>query len=168
MDEVIKTFHIDWKLMIAQLINLAIVIFVLWKFAVKPLTKLMEKRSKDIEQSLKDAKKIEENLAKSEADKENQLKQARKEAQAIMEKANQQEERQSRQMIDETKTEVQTMIVTAKDQIAQEKQQMLKEAKADLGSLVIEATKKILEKTGAKEIDEKIVSDSLSHLSNKK
>jgi len=60
------------------------------------------------------------------------------------------------------------MIVTAKDQIAQEKQQMLKEAKADLGSLVIEATKKILEKTGAKEIDEKIVSDSLSHLSNKK
>lgn len=168
MDEVIKTFHIDWKLMIAQLINLGIVVFVLWKFAVKPLTKLMEKRSKDIEQSLKDAKKIEENLAKSEAEKENKLKQARKEAQVIIEKANQQGDMQSKQMIEETRTEVQNMIATTKDQIAQEKQKMLKEARSDLGSLVIDATKKILEKTGGKEIDEKIVADSLHHLQNKK
>ena len=62
MEELIQTFHIDWKLLIAQLINFAIVLFVLWKFAIKPLSKTMDKRTNDIEKSIDDAKKIEENL----------------------------------------------------------------------------------------------------------
>ena len=55
MEEIIKTFHIDWKLLIAQAVNFAIVVFALYKFAYKPLLKTMNERTAKIEQGLKDA-----------------------------------------------------------------------------------------------------------------
>ena len=62
MESIIKTFHIDWKLMIAQIINFAIVVGIIWYFAIRPLIKKMTERTKTIEKSLEDAKKIEENF----------------------------------------------------------------------------------------------------------
>ena len=41
MDELVKTFHIDWKLIIAQTVNFTIVLGVLWYFAFKPLMKVI-------------------------------------------------------------------------------------------------------------------------------
>lgn len=167
MDELIKTFHIDWKLLIAQLINFAIVLFILYKFAIKPLSKTMDKRTEEIEKSLKDAKKIEENLAKIEAEKAEKIQQAKKEAAEIIEKSRQQGEEQGQRLVAEAKAEVQTVIAAAKEQIAQEKNQMLKEVKSEVGELVVRATKKILEKTMSKEIDSQLVEESLRQAQNK-
>jgi len=168
MDELIKTFHIDWKLLIAQLVNFGIVLFVLYKFAVKPLSKVMDKRARDIEKSLEDAKKIEENLAKIERERDERIMVAKKEAQEIIEKSRKQGQIQGQQMVDEAKGEVQTIIAAAKEQIVQEKNQMLKDVKSEVSELVIMATKKILEKTINKEIDEKIVEESLQQVHNKR
>ena len=70
MQELITTFHIDWKLLIAQIVNFGLVLFVLWKFAIKPLSKVMADRSKEIEKSLDDAKQIRDNLTKSHEERE--------------------------------------------------------------------------------------------------
>ena len=48
MDSLISTFHIDWHLIVAQLVNFAVVILVLWRFALKPLGKLMDERGQTI------------------------------------------------------------------------------------------------------------------------
>src|SRR3989338_8171266 len=56
MQEFINTFHIDWKLMIAQLFNFAIVFLVFYFLAAKPLKKLMKERGEKIENGLLDAK----------------------------------------------------------------------------------------------------------------
>ncbi|MBU1131330.1 F0F1 ATP synthase subunit B [Patescibacteria group bacterium] len=164
MDELIKTFHIDWKLMIAQIINFAIVLFVLYKFAIKPLSRTMEKRTKRIEKSLDDARQIEENLAKMERDKEENVLEAKKEARKIIEEAMEQGGMQGQQIVNDAKREVQTVISAAKEQIASEKSQMLKDVKAEVGGLVIAATKKILEKTGNKDVDRKLVEESLKDI----
>ena len=56
MDSIISTFHIDWKIIIAQAINFGIVFFILYVYALKPLSKLMEERGEKINQGIKDAK----------------------------------------------------------------------------------------------------------------
>jgi len=55
MEELISTFHIEWQLIIAQLVNFAIVLFVLWKFAYNPILKTLNDRTKKIEKGVKDA-----------------------------------------------------------------------------------------------------------------
>ena len=56
MDSIISTFHIDWKIIIDQAINFGIVFFILYVYALKPLSKLMEERGEKINQGIKDAK----------------------------------------------------------------------------------------------------------------
>ena len=164
MESLIKTFYIDWKLLTAQIINFGIVLFILWKFAINPLVKMMDKRTLEIEKSLKDAKKIEENLDKIEKEKEAKILAAKKEAQEIIASARQQGQAQGQQMIDEAKKDIENIIATAKEQIAQEKSQMLKSVKSEISELVIQSTKKILEKAGTKEIDDKIIKRSLTDI----
>ena len=164
MDELIKTFHIDWKLLIAQLINFGIVLFVVYRFVLKPLSKTMDQRTKEIEKSLDDAKKIESNLAKIEQEREEKILAARKEAQEIVKRAEKQGEVQGQQMVSEAKKEVQTIVAATREQLAQEKHQIIKEIKSEVSELVVMATKKVLEKTGKKEIDQKLVEESLKEL----
>jgi len=164
MDELIKTFHIDWKLLIAQLVNFGIVLWVLYKFAIKPLSKTMDARTEEIEKSLEDAKKIEASLAQTETERQDKLDAAKKDAQEIIEKARQQGERQGKTMVDDAKREVQTVIAAAKEQIAQEKQSMLRELKAEVGTLVVKATAKVLEKVTTKEVDERLIEESLKEV----
>ncbi|MFO7806922.1 MAG: ATP synthase F0 subunit B, partial [Candidatus Moraniibacteriota bacterium] len=68
MESLISNFHIDAGLLIAQVINFAIIFAALYFFALKPLLAVMKDRTKTIEKSLEDAKKAEENLAKAEED----------------------------------------------------------------------------------------------------
>ena len=55
MDSLITTFHIDWKIIIAQVINFLIVFLVLYFFAIKPLKKMMAERADKISKGLTDA-----------------------------------------------------------------------------------------------------------------
>lgn len=68
---------IDWKVLIGQFINFAILFFILKKIAYGPFLALMKKRREDIENGLNKAKEAEENLnkireVKEKADKENE------------------------------------------------------------------------------------------------
>ena len=164
MEELIKTFHLDWKLLIAQLVNFGIVVFVLWKFALKPLMKVMDQRKKEIEKSLDDAKKIEANLIMSGEEREKRILEAKKEAQRIVEEARAQGGEQGQKMIDEAKAEVQTVIAAAKEQIASEKDRMLKEVKGEVSDLVIQTTKKVLSEVVDKKMDSAIIEQSLERI----
>src|SRR3989338_4149708 len=64
MESIISTFHIDWKIIIAQAVNFGVVFVVLYIYALKPLGKLMKERGEKIEAGLNDAKKSNELLQK--------------------------------------------------------------------------------------------------------
>lgn len=75
MESIINTFHIDFKIIIAQIFNFGIVFVVLYIYALKPLSKLMKERSEKIAQGVDDAKKSKELLQKAaEEYKENTIK----------------------------------------------------------------------------------------------
>ena len=65
MESIISTFHIDWKIIIAQAVNFGVVFAVLYFFALKPLGKLMAERSEKIQKGLDHAKESSELLKKA-------------------------------------------------------------------------------------------------------
>lgn len=162
--EILELFGIDWKLMVAQLINFAIVVLVLWKFAVKPLTETMDKRNKEIEQGLFDAEKAKEKLEKVEEEVKEQLQETKKEAAAILEKARQQAEENKQVSVEKTKEEVEALIKKAKAQISSEKDSMVSEVKTEVSKLVVTALEKILSEGLSKDIDKKYIDKVLKDL----
>lgn len=160
--DILELFGVDWKLMLAQLVNFAIVIFVLWKFAIKPLMQTMEKRNNEIEQGLSDAKASAERLDEVEAEVKERLQENRAEAIAILDKAKKQSEENRQAHLEKTKQEVESVIKKAKEQIASEKDSMVAEVKKEVADMVVVALRKILSEDIAKGIDQKYIEKVLS------
>lgn len=146
MDSLIETFHIDFKLLIAQAINFAIVFAVLYFFALKPLMKVMRERTKKIEKSMDEAKEIEQKLAKTEEDYKEKISKARKEAGVILEQAGKQADEKRKEMIVRAKEEIGQVINQEKAKMQTEKAQTLKEIKKEVADLVVVSVEKVLEK----------------------
>ena len=83
MDSIISTFHIDWKIITAQMVNFGVVFVVLYIFALKPLNKLMTERSEKIAKGVGDAKKSAEMLKATSLEYDEVLAKARIEANKI-------------------------------------------------------------------------------------
>ncbi len=145
MEGLIETFHIDWKLLLAQVVNFAIVVAVLYKFAYKPLLKAMNERTGKIEKGLKNAQKAQRQLEEAEKEKEEKLLLVKKEARKILEEAYSQAEKSKAEIMAETQDKALQATEKAKEQIQAEKDKMLQEAKTEIGQLVLAATEKILE-----------------------
>lgn len=167
MDELVKTFHIDWKLLIAQMINFGIVLGVLWYFALKPLMKVMNKRSEDIEKSLKEAKEIEQKLAEAETTKEKIVINAKQEAQIIMEKTQKESEKVREQKLKETRDEMDRIAQKMKSDINIEKEKMLIDAKSHIADLVVAATEKVIKKNVDDESNRALVDETIKQSGNK-
>ncbi len=159
MESLISIFHIDLKLFLAQLINFAIIFFVLYKFAFKPIAKIMQERTDTIEKSLSDAKEVEQKLAETNVEQTRILNEAKKEALAIVENANQSAEANKQKLIEKTKEEVAIIINGEKAKIVQEKEESLKELKQEIAGLVILAVEKVIKEKMDGNKDKEMIED---------
>lgn len=161
MEELVKKFGIEPTLLLAQVINFGLVLFVLWKFAYKPVLKIMRERREKIAKSLADAKAVEQKLAEAEELKQAKLKEARTEAQALMEATSAESERYRQERLKEIEAEMQQHRMQAQAQMQAEKAQAMQEAKAELVNLVMSATQKVVPSGVAKDLDKKLVAEAV-------
>lgn len=143
MDDLIKMFHIDWKLLTAQMINFVIVIGALGIFALKPLVKLMKEREEKIENGVKNAEEMEDKLKEVEKLKQAEIKNGRKEGQDLIHKAEKDAESVRQEKLQKTISEIEKMAKDARGRIREERDEMIKEAKDELGGLIAKALKKV-------------------------
>lgn len=153
MDSLVSTFHLDLKLFIAQTVNFAIVLGVLYFFAFKPIAKMMAERSQKIEKSLADAKEIEDRLQEAETEKKTIITEAKKAATEILAAADLQGVKRQEEMIKKAKEDIEKIISSEKGKLAAEKAETLKELKAETASLVTLTVEKLLKEKmdGAKD-----------------
>jgi F-type H+-transporting ATPase subunit b len=163
MNELLSKLGIDWKLLIAQIVNFLVLLFILWKFAYGPVLAMLEKRQKKIEKGLADADEAHKKLEESADMQKEILKRARTEAKDIVEKAREQAEKAKSEIAVEAKLQSEKIIAGAKSEIEQEKQKTISEIKSEIGSLVTMAAEKIIdEKLDAgknKELIESVIND---------
>ena len=113
---------------IAQILNFLFLVFVLAKFAYKPLMKMMEERKNKIAGDLANAEKAKEDAEGIKAEYAAKLAAARQEAQEIVENARRTAQAAHDKIMAETKAEQEQAIASAKDAITREKQQALGES----------------------------------------
>jgi F-type H+-transporting ATPase subunit b len=163
MESIISTFHIDWKIIIAQAVNFAIVFVVLYIFALKPLSKLMAERSEKIAKGIDDAKINEKLLSETRAEYEATLVKARNEANKIFQDGKKEAEAKKVLMLEDAKKEVSVVIENGKKTLEMEKIKMVEDAKKEIIALAMLATEKIISNKVSSSFDEKTVKE-LKHL----
>lgn len=144
MEEFIETFHIDWKLMIAQLFNFGVVFLAFYLLAAKPLRKLMKERGEVISKGVHDAKVNAEILEKTQKASEEILSQARVEAHKFSQENRKEEEKRRAAMLEDAKKEVKNIIESGKKILEAEKIEMVQEARNEMVSLAMLAAEKIM------------------------
>lgn len=142
---------IDWHSMILQLIAFAILIFILVKWVYPPILKMLDRREKLIEDSVKAAKDANEKSEKAAANVAKIIRNAREEAEEIITSARD----QSTQLLADSEKEAQRRadqtVENAKQQLERDVETARKMLREETVSLVAEATEKI--------INEKVDSD---------
>lgn len=164
MDELIKTFHIEVNLLIAQIVNFTIVLFVLYKFAYGPILKTLNERTKKIEKGLSDAEKAGKKLNEITIKEKEVLADAKKEAQNIIKTAEDQAKANAMSIVLEARNQNEKLLETTKKQIEQEKDKMIIAVKSEIGDLVIAATEKILAEKIDKQKDAEIIARTLKQI----
>jgi len=145
MDSIISTFHIDWKIIIAQAINFGVVFVVLYIFALKQLSKLMAERSEKIAKGINDAKTNATLLAETRAEYDAAIVKAKSVADKIFQDGKKEAENKKISMLEEAKKEVATVIENGKKTLEAEKTKMVEEAKKEIVNLAMLATRKLIE-----------------------
>lgn len=142
--ELLSNLGINGKLLVAQIINFLILLFVLYKFAYGPILKMLEERTKKIEKGLKDADESHKKLAEIVQKEKEVMAEARKEAQAIIVKAEEQAKKSKDEIAVEAKAQAEKIMQDTEKKIEDEKNKMLAEVKGEIAGLVIAATEKLI------------------------
>lgn len=144
--ELISKLGIDWKLISAQIINFALLLFVLYKFAYKPILDMLDKRSKLIEKGVNDAKKSEELLQKMQEQEKEKIAAAAREVGKMLENAKRDAEAMKKDIVAAASAQSDDMLRKTRLQMAEEKEKILVEIRREITPLIVRATSKILQR----------------------
>lgn len=138
--QIFETFGIHQYFFIAQLINFILVIFVLKTFAFGPIQKMLEQRKNRIAEGEEKLKRIEKQLADSEATTAAALEKANNDAKRLIEEAKESAASITEQKTQEAIVSAQNIISKAKEAAQSEQDQMVADLKRDFGRLVTMTT----------------------------
>ena len=164
MEDLIHKLGIDWKLLLAQIVNFVILLFLLKKFLYKPLINLMNNRRQKIEEGLEKARKGEEEFQKIQELRDKELAKVQKEAEVIIQKAREVGDKKQQEILKEAEEKTKKIIEEAKGRIEIEKEKMLKEVRQDVADLVVTATEKILKEKVDKNKEKEMINEVFNKL----
>jgi F-type H+-transporting ATPase subunit b len=140
MSHALHTLGIEWAKLIAQFINFSIVMFVLWRFAYRPVFAMLETRRLKIAESMADAEKIKARLAQTEADRQKILADAGDKADEQINEARVAAARVREQELQKAVAAAEHIIAKARETAVQDHARMLAELKHEVGRLVVQTT----------------------------
>lgn len=146
--EALANIGVDWKLLLAQVVNFGILLFVLKRYAYQPMLKMMDERTAKIERGLLDAEAAQVKLREMEEKEKAVLMEARAEAKKILVETDEAAKKRDALKVAETEERVKKLLADAEVKISDDRSKMLADAKGELAETVLLAVEKILkEKT---------------------
>ncbi|OGZ59844.1 MAG: ATP synthase F0 subunit B [Candidatus Spechtbacteria bacterium RIFCSPHIGHO2_02_FULL_43_15b] len=144
MEELLHNLGIKWQLLLAQIVNFLILLFLLKKFLYKPMLKFMRERRETIERGLKKSELAEIQFQEFRKMQAEQLTKTRTEAQKIMEDAKKRAEEAKAQILEEAKIQAEILFSRANKDIELLKNHRLMEAEHELGKMAVQGMEYLL------------------------
>jgi len=138
IQQIARTFGVDWSHLMAQIISFCIVCLILYRFAYRPVLTMLEERRQQIAQGLANTEAIKAELARTEAQRQEVMDQANAQATKLIEEACVAAARVQEQETQKAIAVAEEIMVKAREAAAQDQARMLAELKHEVGRLVVQ------------------------------
>jgi F-type H+-transporting ATPase subunit b len=164
IQKIASDFGVDWPHLLAQIISFSIVCILLQRFAYKPVLKILDERRQKIAQAQEDAKKSAAELAQTELQRREILRQADERAAKLIEEARAVAARVKEEETQKAIESAQQIIVKSHEAAAQDHARMLEELKREVGRLVVTTTANVTGKILTPEDQRRLAEETASRL----
>ena len=165
IQQLANTFGVDWSHLISQIISFSIVCLVLYRFAYKPILKMLEERRRQIAQGLADTEKIRTELAETESQRQEVLLQANAQATKFIEEAHDAAARVKQQEIQKAIAAGEQILSKSREAAAQEHARMLLDLRREVGHLVVQAAATVTGRILTPEDQKRMAEETVKQLS---
>ena len=143
--EIFKEFGVNPVLLVAQIFNFLLILFVLKRFAYKPVLELIEKRKKEIEKSVRDNELAKETLDKAQEKERQILLRAQEKSDKILSDAKTEATELRNKAEDAAKSDSERIIEQARAQIQDETRVAEERLSNKIGTIAISLLEKSLQ-----------------------
>lgn len=148
MDYLLETLGkvgFDWRMALFSFINFLLVFWILKKLFFKKIVAVIEERQETIKKGLENFEQSKLEINQAEEKAHGIIIEAKKEANIILEKANDIAKTENEKMKERTKEEIKGLIEQAKKNIEIQKQEMKEEINKETVHLIVSVVEKLLE-----------------------
>lgn len=142
MDQLLENFSLD--LFVKQTVLMLIIIFLMVKFAWKPILKALNDREEGIKNALDSAESAKREMENLQADNQKLLKEAREERDAMLKEARELKAKMISDAKEEAQLEANKMITQAQAAIESEKKAAVAELKSQVAGLSVDIAEKVV------------------------
>ena len=159
-------FRLEPGMVIWTWVTFLLLLFILGRFAWRPILRKLDERERFIRESLEKAEEVRREVASTSEKQRQALSEAREQAGEIVAKGREAAERIARDIEARAKTEAGKMILDAKAQIQTEKEKAVQQLRMETTDLVIRAASKLLDEDLDDTRHKKLVDAAIETMNN--
>jgi F-type H+-transporting ATPase subunit b len=144
MGDLIHTFGVDWKLIIAQAINFAVVVVVLGYFVFGPVMRLLKERADKIAEGLSAAEAARKDRETLAGERQSVLQEAHHNAETIVARAQEDGKNERATIVKQAQDRAEALLKDAQLEAEEQKRAALKASEAEIARTAVLAAEKIL------------------------
>ena len=164
LQNIARTFGVDWPHLLAQIVSFCIMCAVLYRWAYKPVLKMLEERRKVIALGQKNAEQIKAELARTEAQRQEVIQKANVEAAKIIQEAQAAAARVQDRETQKAIAGAEQILAKSKEAASQDYERMLTELKREVGRLVVQTTASVTRKILTPEDQQRLAEETAKEL----
>ncbi len=146
MGELFATFGIDWRLLVIQTINFALLLLILWRFLYTPVVKILDERRGKIAEGVQKAEAADRRLAEADTQGKGIVASAGKEAEGIVAAARGRADEQAADIVKKSHEQAERLLAEAAARAEEARRQALVAGEKEIARAAMLAAEKILAK----------------------
>ena len=151
--------------LLVQIVAFLIFIWLFWKFALGPITGMLDTRQERIRESIEAAQRIEDELQKTRAQNEEIMAEARREGQALIARAREVGDQHIARSKEQAQTQGDELIAKARETIIAETAQARADLRREVGDLAVLAASKIVRANLDRDAQSQLIEEALAEAS---
>lgn len=148
---------INLPTLLAQIINFAILLGLLYLVAYKPIMRMLDERSRKVKESMEQTELIKQQAEHTEEEVKKQLETAGKEGMEIIARAMRSGEEMRQKSVQDAKKDAESLVARARVEIQQERDGAIDELHKEFADLTIMAAEKVIEKSLDKQTHRRLI-----------
>ncbi len=153
----LASLGINLPLLLAQLINVAILFGLLYLVAYKPIMKMLDERSRKIKESMEQTEYIKQQAERAEEEAKKRIGAAAKEGQEAVARAVRTGEEVKREAQQKARQEAEALIGRARTEIQRERDEAIDDLRKEFADITIMAAGKVIDRTLDKKAHREII-----------